>query len=37
MAFPRVEIVDRETPGFYHCSNRCVRRAFFCGEDLNIG
>jgi len=37
MAIPRVEIVDRETPGFYHCTNRCVRRAFLCGEDELTG
>ena len=37
MAIPRVEIVDKETPGFYHCTNRCVRRAFLCGEDETTG
>ena len=33
MGYPRSQIVDSETPGFYHCVSRCVRRAWLCGED----
>ncbi len=31
MAIARRNLVDSETPGFYRCTNRCVRRTFFCG------
>ena len=30
---PRRDIVDPDEIGVYHCSNRCVRRAFLCGID----
>ena len=37
MTVARRNIVDRETPGFYHCTNRCVRRTFLCGIDELTG
>ena len=30
---PRSEIVGEGEVGVYHCWSRCVRRAFFCGND----
>jgi hypothetical protein len=37
MRYPRHHIVAPETPGFFHCVSRCVRRAFLCGEDAYSG
>jgi hypothetical protein len=34
---PRHQLVDPAAPGFHHCVSRCVRRAFFCGEDEVTG
>ena len=34
---PRKYIFDESEPGIYHCINRCVRRAFFCGTDPATG
>jgi hypothetical protein len=33
MTSPRSHLVDPESPGFYHCISRFVRRALLCGDD----
>lgn len=34
---PRKELIDETEVGVYHCINRCVRRAFLCGDDPLTG
>ena len=31
------QLIDAESTPFYHVINRCVRRAFLCGEDALSG
>lgn len=37
MTRPRSELVPEGAAGAYHCVQRCVRRAFLCGEDAYTG
>lgn len=37
MGYPRSKTVDPDSPGFFHCVSRCVRRAWLCGEDPLTG
>ena len=37
MTRPRQELISLEDTNYYHCINRCVRRAFLCGEDQLTG
>jgi REP element-mobilizing transposase RayT len=34
---PRKHLFDPAEVGVYHCINRCVRRAFLCGQDALSG
>ncbi len=37
MTTPRRRQIDLSVTPYYHCINRCVRRAFLCGEDKLSG
>jgi hypothetical protein len=37
MTTARRQLIDAESTPFYHVINRCVRRAFLCGEDSLSG
>jgi len=37
MTSARRQLIDANATPFYHVINRCVRRAFFCGEDNLTG
>ncbi len=37
MTISRSQQIDLSVTPYYHCINRCVRRAYLCGEDAHTG